>query len=243
MIFGAAFLLGFLGSMHCVGMCGPIVLAIPINNKNKISPYISNILYNFGRVITYSFLGLIFGFIGQSLSIIVLQSHISITFGSLILIYLLIPSKIKSKMKFGGGAVLNIGKIKQKISQNLLKTSYISSIFIGLLNGFLPCGLVYAALAGAVATASLKDAVIYMALFGTGTIPAMAFLYHFKSKISLKIRQKINKFIPFGIALVAILMILRGLNLGIPLVSPKIEQKENQILIDEHCEPSSKFAK
>jgi sulfite exporter TauE/SafE len=111
MIFGAAFLLGFLGSMHCVGMCGPIVLAIPINNKNKISPYISNILYNFGRVITYSFLGLIFGFIGQSLSIIVLQSHISITFGSLILIYLLIPSKFKSNMKFGGGAVLNISNI------------------------------------------------------------------------------------------------------------------------------------
>lgn len=239
MIFGAAFLLGFLGSMHCIGMCGPIVLAIPINKKTVIAPYLSNILYNLGRVITYSFIGLIFGFIGESLSIIVLQSHISITLGSIILLYLLIPSKLKSKFKFGGKMVINFGKLKQQISQNLLKTSYFSSIIIGILNGFLPCGLVYAAVAGAVATGDLKEAVNYMAMFGFGTIPAMAFLYHFKSKISIQIRQRINRFIPFGIALVAILMILRGLNLGIPLVSPKIEQIENQIIIDEHCEPSS----
>lgn len=236
MILLPALLLGFLGSMHCVGMCGPIVISIPVNNNGKLSSLISNLLYNSGRVISYSFLGLIFGLLGESISLIFLQSHLSIFLGSVILIYLILPKNLKSKIKTNGQLTLKIWKLKQNIGKNLLRTNPLSSVILGILNGFLPCGLVYAALAGAIATASLLNSILYMALFGLGTIPAMALLYHFKNQIDLQIRRKINKVIPFGIALVAILMILRGLNLGIPMISPNFDKKSIENA-GENCVP------
>jgi hypothetical protein len=238
MILIPAILLGFLGSMHCVGMCGPIVISIPVNNNGKFSSLVSNLLYNFGRVTTYSFFGLILGLLGESISLIFLQSHLSIFLGSVILLYLILPKSAKSFIKSNGKLTLKIGKLKQSIGKNLLRTSPLSSYILGVLNGFLPCGLVYAALAGALATASVLNSVLFMALFGIGTIPAMALLYHFKNQIDLQLRQKLNKIIPYGIAFVAILMILRGLNLGIPMISPNFDKSTLQQNAEECCEPS-----
>lgn len=241
MIFLSAILLGFLGSMHCVGMCGPIVIAIPIKSQSKLQILLNGLTYNFGRVLTYSFIGLLFGLIGESLSIIVLQSHLSVTLGSLILLYLILPKSLKSSLKSNGKISFHLGQLKGKMSKQLSRTTFAGSLTLGVLNGFLPCGLVYAALAGAVATGAIFDSVIYMALFGIGTIPAMATLYYFKNQIDLQIRRKINKLIPYGMALVAIIMIFRGLNLGIPMLSPDLNKHTNTEKAEACCQPSEKF--
>jgi len=241
MILISAILLGFLGSMHCVGMCGPLVIAIPVKSQSKLQVLMNGLSYNFGRVISYSFIGLIFGLLGESLSIIMLQSQLSIALGSIILLYLILPKSIKSKLKSNGKFTLHVGRMKSKMGALISRTTLSGSTLLGVLNGFLPCGLVYAAVAGAVATGNIFDSVIYMALFGIGTIPAMATLYYFKNQIDLQIRRKINKFIPYGIALVAIIMIFRGLNLGIPMLSPDLNKHTHTEKAEACCEPSEKF--
>ena len=195
MILISAFLLGLLGSMHCVGLCGPIVMAIPVKTQSKIATLTNGLVYNFGRTLSYSFLGAIFGLIGESLSIFFLQANLSIAIGTLILLYLILPKNIKSKVKSHSKSRLFLEKLKSQISRQISRTTLSGSLFLGVLNGLLPCGLVYAALAGAVATGSLINSIFYMALFGLGTLPAMTFVYYFKNYISLNLRHKINKLI------------------------------------------------
>ncbi len=243
MIFISALLLGFLGSVHCVGMCGPIVIAIPIKSQSNFRVLLNGITYNVGRVISYSIFGLLFGIVGESLTLVVLQSNLSIALGSIILIYLVLPKKIKSKIKSKGKISIHLSKLKSRMGKQLTRTTFSGSIILGVLNGLLPCGLVYAALAGAIATGSIIYSISYMALFGLGTIPAMLFLFYFKNQIDLQIRQKINKIIPYGIAFVAILMILRGLNLGIPMLSPDFSNNNKSGVIEADCEPSKVIRK
>ncbi len=243
MIFISALLLGFLGSVHCVGMCGPIVIAIPIKSQSNFRVLLNGITYNVGRVISYSIFGLLFGIVGESLTLVVLQSNLSIALGSIILIYLVLPKKIKSKIKSKGKISIHLSKLKSRMGKQLTRTTFSGSIILGVLNGLLPCGLVYAALAGAIATGSIIYSISYMALFGLGTIPAMLFLFYFKNQIDLQIRQKINKIIPYGIAFVAILMILRGLNLGIPMLSPDFSNHNKSGVIEADCEPSKVIRK
>ena len=178
-----------------------------------------------------------------SISNKVLQSNLSIALGSIILIYLVLPKKIKSKIKSKGKISIHLSKLKSRMGKQLTRTTFSGSIILGVLNGLLPCGLVYAALAGAIATGSIIYSISYMALFGLGTIPAMLFLFYFKNQIDLQIRQKINKIIPYGIAFVAILMILRGLNLGIPMLSPDFSNHNKSGVIEADCEPSKVIRK
>ena len=88
--------LGFLGSLHCIGMCGPIALALPSQSKSKLSFYSGRLLYNLGRVITYSIMGLIIGLIGQKINLAGYQQIISVILGIAILIAVLLPSRFKN---------------------------------------------------------------------------------------------------------------------------------------------------
>lgn len=100
---------------------------------------------------------------------------------------------------------------------------------VGLLNGLLPCGLVYVAIAAALATMSSLNAMLLMFSFGIGTIPVMAGLMIFGHLISINIRQKINRSVPYFVGLMAVMLILRGMNLGIPYLSPKLEKESTEV--------------
>ena len=219
MIWFSAFILGLLGSFHCIGMCGPIAMAIPGGKKN--SRHINLFLYNSGRIITYASFGLIFGIIGKGFFLAGIQQNISIVVGALILLYVLF-TLISGTDKLEKITVLHI-QIKKYLSKLFKVNSKSSVLGIGLMNGFLPCGLVYVAIAGAVAMADPLEGTAYMAMFGLGTIPVMAAITLVKNYLTIDIRSKIRKLIPFAIAAMAILLIVRGLNLGIPYISPKIE--------------------
>ena len=226
----SAFLIGLFGSFHCIGMCGPIALALPIQQSNYLSLFAGRMLYNVGRAITYAAFGLVFGLIGQSLSLAGFQQSVSILAGILILIMVILPSKYSQKLYLLKPAYGFSNFLKQKFGI-LLKRKSISSIFlIGLLNGFLPCGLVYIAVAGAIATSSFTSGALYMFVFGIGTLPVMLAVSLAGNFISLNIRKRINRAIPAFMVILAFLFILRGMNLGIPYISPQLQQSE---VVDE----------
>jgi sulfite exporter TauE/SafE len=216
--------LGFLGSLHCIGMCGPIALALPSHSKSKLSFYSGRILYNLGRVVTYSIMGLIIGLIGQKINLAGYQQIVSIVLGVMILIAVLLPARIK-KIFIQLKPVQIITKKLQSTIGVLFRQGSQDSLFaIGVLNGFLPCGFVYVALAGAVALGNLEKSILFMTLFGLGTIPAMFSASIVTNLFGQNFRKKVHRAIPVFASVLAVIFILRGLNLGIPYLSPKMKQ-------------------
>lgn len=221
----AGFVLGILGSFHCLGMCGPIAIAIPHRSSSRLGILLESLVYNFGRVITYSVMGLLLGFVGTPLRLAGIQEYVAVATGILMLLFLIIPLKYyqgTGNIKFVNSFVMSF---KRKFNEFFNSKSMFSLLIFGFLNGLLPCGLVYIALAGSFASTDLLTSTLYMSAFGIGTVPMLALLYFTKNMLTLNLRKKLTKLIPYGVALVAILMILRGLSLGIPLISPQLPDK------------------
>jgi len=214
--------LGFLGSFHCVGMCGPIALALPLNRESLLTRTKGILLYNLGRVSVYALFGGLFGLVGQSIVIAGYQQTLSITLGVALLIMVLLPSSIFARIKITHFIYSGIAKLKGKLALLFTKNSNSSLFFIGTLNGMLPCGLLYMGIAGAIATGSSLNGALFMAMFGLGTLPAMISLSFIGNKISISFRNKIRKAVPAFVVMMAFMLILRGMNLGIPYVSPEM---------------------
>ena len=223
-LLGSAFVMGLAGSLHCIGMCGPLALALPVSHKNDLSRVTGGLLYNSGRIFSYSLLGLLFGTLGSFMFTAKWQSLLSIALGSLILIYLLVP-----KRWFHYSAHNSFSKpfvfLRQELGK-LFHAKKLSSIFfIGVLNGYLPCGLVYLALASSVVTGNPLAGVMFMLFFGLGTLPMMFSAVFMGNYLNQSLRQKIRGSIPFLLLIMAVLLILRGMNLGIPFISPQINDE------------------
>ncbi|MES2838261.1 MAG: sulfite exporter TauE/SafE family protein [Bacteroidota bacterium] len=222
-LFISALSLGFLGSFHCVGMCGPIALALPVHSKSNAFKIAGISVYNFGRIITYTLLGAIFGLFGESFSFFGFQQQLSITIGVVLLLSILLPLIFKNSFSISNPINVFISKIKSLMGK-LFKSQKISSLYlIGLLNGLLPCGFVYLAIAGAMASGSILNGALFMLFFGLGNTPAMFSVAWISQLISLNMRNTIKKAVPVFVVFMAVLFILRGLNLGIPYVSPKFD--------------------
>lgn len=218
-----ALIIGFAGSFHCIGMCGPIALALPAAAASNYKFIIGRVLYNIGRVITYSFMGIFFGLLGGKIAMAGMQQILSILLGVTIIVYVVLPRRYKNYLTGAQLVQSMISPIKNQISK-LFRLAGLPSLFlIGILNGFLPCGFVYIGLAGAAATGNPVTGALFMMMFGIGTIPAMFAASLFGKLISLNVRRKISKAIPALAVLLAIIFILRGLNLGIPYLSPKLQ--------------------
>lgn len=216
----SAFIFGLVSSLHCIGMCGPIAMMLPVDRNNPAKKVIQILLYHSGRLTAYASLGLVFGILGKGLYLAGLQQQMSIIAGILMIAIVLIPEKILTRYNFSKPVYRIISKVKSSLGQQFKKRSYKALFTIGLLNGFLPCGLVYAALFGAIAMQNETLGVAYMVLYGLGTIPMMSMVVYFSNWISLPIRNKIGKMIPYVAVCIGMLFILRGLGLGIPYISP-----------------------
>lgn len=227
-----AFLVGLAGSLHCIGMCGPIALALPVGNHSQTGLVLNRLLYNLGRVLTYSLFGLVFGIFGQGLAVAGLQRIATISLGVIIILWFVTPGKYKTTIT-NSGISRSISKVFNKLFGKFLQNPSHSSLFIlGILNGFLPCGFVYVGVAGAISTGGVSSSVLYMILFGLGTVPSM-FAVSFAGKfINLELRRKFNRLIPVFAMVLAIIFIFRGLNLGIPFLSPKLDGKTHQHMMN-----------
>lgn len=232
----AAITLGFLGSFHCIGMCGPIALALPIKRSTFLSKPKGVFLYNYGRLVTYASLGFAFGWIGKGFSFFGWQQIISIIMGINILLFTLV-FKI-SRVKLNSAIADFVSGLKKKMTGLLHKKNSLSLFILGLLNGLLPCGLVYMAIAGAIASGNPYKGALFMAVFGWGTFPAMAAISWFNYLIGTKFRDSIRMVFPYLTSLMAILLIIRGLNLGIPFLSPSIEKNETKKEQIINCHPN-----
>ncbi|TLX77573.1 sulfite exporter TauE/SafE family protein [Labilibacter sediminis] len=225
----SGFILGLMGSLHCAGMCGPIALSLPLYGNTLTPKIIGGILYNTGRTITYGIMGAIFGLLGQGLSLVGFQQWISVAMGALMIISVIMPSLFKN---INAGNFPIAGWVRKGIQRLFIKKSFGGLFFIGLLNGLLPCGLVYMAIAGAIGTGDATTGTIFMVLFGLGTLPLMLAISMLGNMVSLSIRNKINKLIPVLVVFIGLIFILRGLSLGIPYLSPP----EKKLNIEMHMD-------
>ncbi len=217
----SALIFGFLGSFHCVGMCGPIAFLLPVDHKKPVRKAGQVFLYHLGRVFAYSIIGLLFGLLGKSFYLFGMQQQLTIAIGVLMIIVVLLPHRTFQKYNFSKPLFRIISKVKSELGTALKKKSPDTFLTIGFLNGFLPCGLVYMAVFGAVASGNTLQGSLYMAFFGLGTIPLMTTAIYLGNFLNLQVRQRIRKAIPVFVVLIGCLFIVRGLGLGIPYISPK----------------------
>lgn len=216
----SALLLGLFGSLHCLGMCGPIAMALPLDRRNALTAASGAFLYNGGRILGYASMGILLGKLGQTLAIIDISRWVSVTTGVVIIIYILYRYTPLFGTYRAGSAILGWSRLNGFISEQFGRTSYEGNFLIGLMNAFLPCGFVYIALAAAINTSSPLEGATYMALFGIGTAPLMLSV----NLAGAKLRSKLfsPRIIPYILGLFAVLFIVRGLALDIPFLSPDI---------------------
>ncbi|GAB5407941.1 MAG: sulfite exporter TauE/SafE family protein [Balneolaceae bacterium] len=207
-----ALVLGFVGSFHCVGMCGPLAMSLPRTSSRFLLLSLNALVYNSGRVATYSIFGFFFGLLGTQITISGFQGWLSIILGISIVSSVFVTRFFKTH---------NRPPLYKKLSEYITiyygilmrKTSFSALFGMGLLNGLLPCAFVYSGLAVAVLTPSPYHSMVYMALFGLGTFPAMYFMYLAPSILSLDLRNSIRKFIPYLAFSLGVFLIVRGVAL------------------------------
>ena len=214
--------LGFVSSFHCVGMCGPLALSLPVQHLSKSRQLTALFLYNSGRILTYTLLGLMFGLAGRRLYIAGWQQWFSIGLGILMLLliawYFIFKNAVQPRW------LQSVYWRLQNVMGRFLRSGSVTGFLgLGMANGLLPCGMVYIAIAGALSTAAVDSGMLFMFSYGLGTLPAMLALSLFRMRITIGIRQKIKKLVPVIITCMAVLLILRGMNLGIPFISPVLE--------------------
>lgn len=215
-----ALIFGLVSSLHCIGMCGPIAMILPVSKNNQSKKAMQIFTYHIGRISAYSILGLVFGLFGKGLYIAGLQQQMSIVVGILMILFVLIPQNKLGSLNFLKPIYKLTSKLKKALGSQFKKQDVKSLYMIGFFNGFLPCGMVYVALFGALATQNIALGMLYMVLFGIGTIPLMSSVVYVRDLFSTKVRNAIMKYYPFIIVLFGMLFILRGLGLDIPFISP-----------------------
>jgi len=225
-----ALLLGLGGSLHCVGMCGPLMFGSLLGKNGQGFRVNDFLLYHSGRIGIYAIWGLVFGLIGTSVKWFGVQQNISLSLGIGILAVLLLVKLFPKAEKVISDAIVP-RFIRAQVIPYLNAHFRASSFMAGLLNGLLPCGLVYVALAGATASQDALRGAVFMAFFGMGTLPLLAALLLLGRGIQTGLRQQMIKWYPLLIGCMAILLIIRGLDKG-NMLSPSLLPGKNVLV---HC--------
>lgn len=230
-----ALILGFAGSFHCLAMCGPLHLSLLGNRKYSARFIVDKSVFNLGRILSYVFLGLILGFIGKSLPLYEIQKIVSVVTGIAIILVYFVPKLTGKEIEIpflNRFVIKNMGNLMRNTKN---KSNSLKYFGMGVLNGLLPCGLVYVALIASFAQLSTTNSMLYMLLFGLGTFPAMFFVVMLGgwAKKALAKFPRMKYLTALFVLIIGIMFILRGSNLGIKYLSPKnldIEQKSNNTL-------------
>jgi sulfite exporter TauE/SafE len=195
-------------------------MMLPVDRTNEAKKVLQILTYHFGKIIAYGSIGLVFGLLGKSFYLAGWQQQMSIILGVLMIVVAIVPEKVFARYNFSKPVYKIISNVKSKLGQQFKSKSYSSLFTIGLLNGFLPCGMVYVAIFGAIAMQSVSLGVAYMLLFGVGTIPMLTLVVYLSQLLTFSSRNALQKGIPIVTIVIGILFIIRGLGLDIPYVSP-----------------------
>ena len=165
-----AILIGITGSLHCAGMCSPLLMAVTNLTKSVV---LNRVLYNGGRILTYAALGSMFSGVGSFLPISPFQDLLSLLFGAAIIIVAFFRfGHIKIPFLFSGVNRLT-SFLKEKFAFLLKRKTFAAVFLMGALNGFLPCGMTLIALSYCLLLTGPVDGFNFMLLFGVGTLPVM----------------------------------------------------------------------
>lgn len=227
-------LLGLMGSLHCLGMCGPIAFMLPVDRKNHLKGSMQLGAYHLGRIIAYTAIGLLFGILGKGLGVFGIQQKLSIAIGLLMILTVLLPLKLNFGHRFLQPVFRMVSGIKTRLGKELGKRGPDTFLTIGFLNGLLPCGLVYMAVLGSIALGEPVNGALFMTAFGIGTIPLMSAAVYFGNFTKSSLRQRMKRIIPAVVIFIGILFILRGLGLGIPYLSPAPEMQHGNTVLECH---------
>jgi uncharacterized protein len=221
----AGLALGFISSMHCVGMCGPLALALPIDHLSFSNKIAATTLYHAGRIITYILLGILFGTVGKGFYLAGWQQAFSVATGIIMLLIIIFYFGLKKCFRLKWVENFN-WTIQKSIGYFLSKRNYSSYFLLGFANGLLPCGMVYIAIGTALVTGDPLHSAIFMAGFGLATVPALLLLTGISKSLNAMVRNRIKRITPFIMALVATLLIVRGINTNISYPAP-LKQQQN----------------
>lgn len=221
----AALIMGFAGSLHCIGMCGPLVMAVHSAQGNTNWWY-KKMIYHLGRIAVYALLGLLVGAVGQSFVALGFQQWVAIASGILMMLFLAWPAGL-GKLK--SGPFRFIGLIKLRFAELLRKKNLGTHLLLGALNGLLPCGLVYVALAASLSLSNALHAMLFMMFFGLATSPALLAAGSLLQWIGSKLRARSYRVVQIALVCISFIVILRGANLGIPYLSPQFNQAKQQV--------------
>lgn len=214
--------MGLVANLHCIGMCGPISLAVPIKQNSTQARLKSVLTYNAGRVLMYGAIGALFGLFGEGIALTGMQQMASVVMGVMIVLIAFIPSVATFFGPANAQLFSSFSALKRSFAKLLKKRNYSAIFGIGVLNALLPCGMVYLALVGAMATGEVFQGALFMVVFGLGTLPVMVSLPLFGQLISMQTRSKFRKVLPVVTLCFGLLLIARGSNLGIPFISPEV---------------------
>jgi len=201
-------------------MCGPIAMMLPVDHKNPSKKALQILIYHLGRLTSYGILGLAFGLLGRGFYMAGIQQQLSIAVGVGMIVIAIVPEKVLAQYNFSKPVYRLISKIKSSLGTQFKRKTPDAFFSIGLFNGLLPCGLVYAALFGAIAMQNLGLSISYMVLFGLGTIPMMSAVVYVSSLLSMPFRSKLQKAVPIVTVVIGVLFVLRGMGLDIAYISP-----------------------
>lgn len=230
-MFYSALIFGLISSLHCVAMCGPIALMLPLDKNNPSKRVIQMMTYHLGRMTAYVSLGVLFGLLGRGFFMAGFQQKLAIVAGMIMITIALVPERKFAQFNFSKPVYKLLSKIKSTLGKQFNRKSFKALFIIGLLNGFLPCGMVYAALFGALAMPNFISSLSYMMLYGLGTIPLLVLVTQLTQFRKFTF-QKYQKIIPIALLLIGLLFVVRGAGLSIPYLSPNtvslhIQQQAN----------------
>lgn len=216
MEYWTAFTMGLFGSLHCISMCGPIALSLPYQESHKVQTIFNILSYNFGRMLSYSIIGIIPGLLGLGIFISGYQTSLSIFLGILLLGMALFSINLERQfLRLPFYQKFNTW-LQAQFSKHFAQRKHTTFVSIGILNGFLPCGMVYLAVAGAITQSGVIQAMLYMILFGLGTVPMMLIIALSGNWLGSNFRKQIFKAAPIILFSFGLIFLLRGLNVELP---------------------------
>jgi uncharacterized protein len=228
----AGFIVGIGGSLHCAGMCGPLALALPAGPDGRWRFIIGRLLYNAGRTMTYGILGILAGAAGRGLLLAGAQQVVSIVLGLTLLLSVIVPALSRRLLPPLALPARITTYISAMLGRALQSSSGLTFLLVGALNGLLPCGFVYVGLAAAVTLGDVVRAALFMVGFGFGTIPVMFAVSVLRGGLQEGLRRRLLRVMPVATAVLAVLLVMRGLSLGIPYISPSVSKVET---MQTHC--------
>lgn len=202
-----AFLTGLISSVHCVGMCGPLVAALPLGRLPQQKRWRAVGLYHVGRLATYSGLGMLAGTLSLGLYLLNWQRPLAIGGGLLLLVSFIGRSGLPGRFRWPWLT----NQVTNLFRRTLCQPGWPGFVGLGVLNGLLPCGFTYLALAGTLATTTPLMGAAYMLLFGVGTLPALLGINLVAGWVTVVGQKRLNRFLSVATLIVALLLIGRGL--------------------------------